>query len=104
LESAITVLLQNSRQAGAAHAVIGARASLAQVVLSVTDDGPGVPPADRERLFEPFFTSRREAGGTGLGLPIARSLLAASWAAIALVPSTEGTRFEIVLPRAGRGR
>ena len=104
LESTITVLLQNSRQAGAAHATIAARADPAQVVLSVTDDGPGVPPADRERLFEPFFTSRREFGGTGLGLPIARSLLSASRAAIAFVPSAEGTRFDVILPRAGRGR
>ena len=104
VESAITVLLQNSRQAGAAQATIAARSGPGQVVLSVSDNGPGVPPADRERLFEPFFTSRREAGGTGLGLPIARSLLAASRAAIALVPSSEGARFEIVLPRAGVGR
>jgi len=100
----LTVLLQNSRQAGAAHATVAARAAAGHVVLSVTDDGPGVPAADRERLFEPFFTSRRESGGTGLGLPIARSLLAASRASIALAPSAEGTRFEIVLPRAVRGR
>ncbi|MDB5423369.1 MAG: sensor histidine kinase, partial [Phenylobacterium sp.] len=100
VESVVTVLLQNSRQAGATRAVIAARAGPAQVVLSVTDNGPGVPPADRERLFEPFFTSRRAFGGTGLGLPIARSLLAASRAAIVLTASTEGARFEVTLPRA----
>lgn len=40
--------------------------------LTVRDDGPGVPPADRERVFEPFFSTR--TGGTGLGLAIARSI------------------------------
>ena len=104
LESVVTVLLQNSRQAGAACATIAARAGRSQVVLSVTDDGPGIPPADRDRLFEPFFTSRRASGGTGLGLSIARSLLAASEGAIALAASPEGARFEVSLPRAGRRR
>ena len=52
------------------------------------------PPADRERLFEPFFTTRRAEGGTGLGLPIARSLLAASNGALDLVDGGKGARFE----------
>jgi len=103
VESVVTVLLQNSRQAGAAQAAVTVRAEGDHVLLSVTDDGPGVPPADRERLFEPFFTSRRESGGTGLGLSIARSLLAASRATIELAPSTRGARFEVSLPRAEAG-
>jgi len=43
-------------------------------VLTVDDDGPGVPPADRERIFEPFIrldeSRDRGTGGTGLGLAI----------------------------------
>jgi signal transduction histidine kinase len=70
-----------------------------EVVLRVTDDGPGVPAADRDRLFEPFFTSRRETGGTGLGLSIARSLLAASHGRIGLVETAAGAGFEVALPR-----
>ena len=101
LEKVLTILLQNSRQAGASNVAVVGRRQGGDVVLTVRDDGPGVPIADHERLFEPFFTSRRAEGGTGLGLPIARSLLAASHARIALVPTKAGASFEITLPRAG---
>lgn len=100
LDSVLTVLLQNARQAGARQASIAATAVGADVVLTVTDDGPGVPAADRERLFEPFFTSHRAEGGTGLGLSIARSLLAASHARIELGEGGGGAVFRVILPRA----
>jgi signal transduction histidine kinase len=69
----------------------------------VTDNGPGVAEGDRERLFEPFFTSRRAEGGTGLGLAIARSLLAASQGEIRCEAAPEGARFVISLPAAAEG-
>jgi len=100
LESVLTILLQNARQAGATQARVTATPGVEEVVLTVTDDGPGVPGADRERLFEPFFTSRRAQGGTGLGLPIARSLLAASQGRIELADVGQGAAFRVVLPRA----
>jgi signal transduction histidine kinase len=100
VETALTVLLQNARQAGARTARISAEASGVELILSVTDDGPGVPRADRERLFEPFFTSRRAEGGTGLGLPIARSLLAASNGRLTLGEASAGARFDVALPLA----
>lgn len=101
LETVLTVLLQNSRQAGAGHATVTAQAADGEVILTVSDDGPGVPAADRERLFEPFFTSRRAQGGTGLGLPIARSLLAASGGRIELTDAEAGAVFRVVVPAAG---
>ena len=100
IETVLTVLLENARQAGAVKALVTASVSPDGVCLTVSDDGPGVAEADRERLFEPFFTSRRASGGTGLGLPIARSLLAASSGRISLTPSVSGARFEVVLPLA----
>jgi signal transduction histidine kinase len=52
-----------------------------QAVVSVEDDGPGLPPDELERIFEPFYrvedSRNRETGGTGLGLPIARNILRA---------------------------
>lgn len=100
LESVVTILLQNSRQAGARQVRLSATTASRDVVLTVSDDGPGVPPADRERMFEPFFTSRRAEGGTGLGLPIARSLLAASHGTIAFADGDAGASFRITLPRS----
>jgi signal transduction histidine kinase len=51
---------------------LAARAAPGGVVLSIDDDGPGVAPADRERIFEPYVTG--SAGGTGLGLAISRRI------------------------------
>ncbi len=51
------------------------------VVIEVEDDGPGIPPSELERVFEPFHrgepSRNRETGGVGLGLPIARNILRA---------------------------
>jgi len=99
VETVLTTLVENSRQAGAKAVRIAAAVVDDEVVLRVSDDGPGVPAADRERLFEPFFTSRRETGGTGLGLSIARSLLAASSGRIGLVEGEAGAVFEVGLVR-----
>ena len=100
LDTVITVLADNSRRAGASLLSLSVEVLEDVVELTVSDDGEGVPAGDRERLFEPFFTSRRADGGTGLGLPIARSLLAASHASITLIDSEQGAVFRIVLPRA----
>jgi len=67
-------------------------------VLTVSDDGPGVAPEIRERLFEPLFTTK--AKGTGLGLAICRQILERHGAVIELVPATRGAAFEIRLPRS----
>lgn len=100
LEAVIGSLIDNSRRAGARVCNISASRRADGLRLEVMDDGPGIAPADRERLFEPFFTTRRVEGGTGLGLPIARSLLDACGATIGLSPSEHGARFVIDLPIA----
>ena len=107
LEAVLTALLENSRQAGAGNARVeafvewgGTPSEDTGLAITVTDDGPGIPKADRDRLFEPFFTSRRAEGGTGLGLSIAQSLLAASKGAIVLAESPSGTQFYLWLPLA----
>ena len=100
IETVLQILIENSRQAGASEVRIGAGARGDRLAIRVTDNGGGIPPADRERIFEPFHTGRREQGGTGLGLSIARSLLASCGGMIAALPAAEGACFEMELPAA----
>lgn len=100
VETVLTTLIDNSRKAGAARVTVRARREEGGICVRVADDGAGIPKADRERLFEPFFTSRRAAGGTGLGLAIARSLLSASNGRIAFVETPKGASFDVWLPLA----
>jgi signal transduction histidine kinase len=100
LRAVLASLLQNSVQAGASRIHASGKVQDGRLSLELADDGPGIAEADRARIFEPFFTSRRSSGGTGLGLPIARSLLEASLASIELLPSDRGARFRLSLPLA----
>jgi signal transduction histidine kinase len=71
------------------------------VYVAVEDSGPGIPPAQRERIFRPFWS--RDGGGTGLGLAIARELAGALGGRISLESSPDrGSRFELVLPTRPR--
>lgn len=100
LEMVLSTLLENSLQAGATTVTIESRSTPDALVLTISDDGPGMTPADGRRIFEPFFTTRRDAGGAGLGLSIARALLAANAATLDLVPTAQGAVFELALPLA----
>ncbi|MFO1115421.1 MAG: HAMP domain-containing sensor histidine kinase [Beijerinckiaceae bacterium] len=104
-------LFRNAVEAldGSAHAApairLAAERGGANVRIVVADNGPGLPPAARERLFSAFRGSVRP-GGTGLGLAIAADILRAHGGSIALVPGGEawpGAAFEIVLPARGAG-
>ena len=68
------------------------------VIWELNDDGPGIPAELRGQIFEPFFTTR--AGGTGLGLYIARELADANGAALDLLPTSPGAHFRITMRRA----
>jgi signal transduction histidine kinase len=75
--------------------------------LVVDDDGPGIPPADRERVFERFTrlddARTRTSGGTGLGLAVTASILHAHHGTITATPAPtpfSGARLTLTLPRA----
>ena len=73
------------------------------VILIVSDNGPGIPEKVRERLFQPFSASNTP-GGTGLGLAIARELAQLHGGDVRLANTgAEGTAFELRLPLKGRG-
>ncbi|GAA0324262.1 ATP-binding protein [Sphingomonas oligophenolica] len=100
VETLLETLVENSRQAGAERVTIRIEPADNGVLLWVSDDGPGIAIADLERIFEPFFTGRREAGGAGLGLAIARSLLAATGGTIVAKEVPAGACFRLRLPVA----
>ena len=94
--NAIEAVSQNGRIA--AHAE-KAEAS-GEVILSLSDNGPGIPPEDLERIFAPYFSKR--PGGTGLGLALARRIVEEHGGKIrASNQEGGGARFEIRLPMEG---
>ncbi len=107
LEQVLFNLLDNAQKYGGGGRVsIHARRDGATVLLSVTDEGPGVKPADLERIFEKFYRGGRADGrktGTGLGLSISRGLVEAMGGRIwAESPAARrrGTRVVISMPAA----
>jgi signal transduction histidine kinase len=73
-----------------------------QVRFVVADEGPGIPPPERERVFEKFYRvdphQRSGGSGAGLGLYIARSLAERLGGRVVLLPSERGTRIALDLP------
>ncbi|MEM6787277.1 MAG: ATP-binding protein [Myxococcota bacterium] len=70
------------------------------VRLSVEDDGGGVDPEVRDRIFEPFVTTKDVGQGTGLGLAVCRGLVEAVNGTIDIEDGPEGARFVVTLPGA----
>jgi signal transduction histidine kinase len=76
-----------------------ARRTAAGVRLTVEDNGPGIDPTVRQRLFEPFVTTKEVGKGTGLGLAVCRGLVESARGTIQLDESYEGgARFVVELP------
>jgi signal transduction histidine kinase len=76
---------------------VAARVHEGRLVLTLADDGPGVPAEIAERLFDPFVT-RGKKNGTGLGLAVARRFVEDHGGTIDLLPHGPGARFRITLP------
>jgi signal transduction histidine kinase len=103
IERIATNLMRNASQAGAKTVTVRAARPLPSgmegAVIDVIDDGPGLPPELRQRLFEPFAAARK--GGTSLGLAIVRDLVHAHNGSVRIVDGTaSGAHFRIELPRA----
>lgn len=100
LEHVLFNLLTNAAQAGARHIGLVCGEDVEGVFIDVRDDGPGVPADLRERIFEPFVTSKASGEGTGLGLYMCRMLLGSLAGDIVLHASRPGeTVFRIHLRR-----
>ncbi|QEL26701.1 PAS domain S-box protein [Bosea sp. F3-2] len=74
------------------------------IEISVSDNGPGIPPAIRSRIFEPFFSTKPQGYGTGIGLAISRGLVETHGGTLELGEGeAPGATFLIRLPIAGIG-
>lgn len=106
LTQIVTNLVGNARRAvgSTGDVVVEAVVDGDHAVVEVRDSGPGVPPADRERVFDRFVrldaARSRADGGSGLGLPISRALARAHGGDVVCAPSEAGARFVVTLPLA----
>ncbi|MCA1842017.1 MAG: HAMP domain-containing histidine kinase, partial [Actinobacteria bacterium] len=101
LARAVRNLLENAARHARRRVAISLRANDGEVELVVADDGPGIDPADRGRVFDRFTrlddARGRDEGGTGLGLPIAREIVEAHGGRIA-IGDGPGGRLVLRLP------
>ena len=74
-----------------------------RVIVSVIDDGPGIPPHNLARIFDPFFTTKPMGQGTGLGLDIVRRLVRHNDGTIEVESKCGHTEFRVALPVAESG-
>lgn len=93
----LTITTANSYPAERPQAIIGPQGTGAQVVLSVTDTGRGMPPEVRARLFEPFFTTRETA--LGMGLAVVQGIVKTGGGYVWIQSAeSEGTTARVYLP------
>ncbi len=104
LDRVVVNLVENAVRYARTRVEVGVQPDGRRVVLTVTDDGPGIPPADRERVFERFTrlddARSRSAGGTGLGLAIVRELVRSAGGSVHLEEAGPGLRAVVTLPAA----
>jgi signal transduction histidine kinase len=91
-------LLLNALDFARTRIQVTTRAVDGQAEVLVADDGPGVPAADRERIFRRFVTTR--PGGNGLGLSTSREIAQAHGGALSLLETDSGATFAVRLPAA----
>ena len=108
LEQALVNLVANAQRYSPPGGVVRLRVERrgAQTAWIVEDDGPGIPEADRARLFERFFVGRNDRtgprDGVGLGLPTALAIAQAHGGTIEVDSAVgQGSRFALVVPTAG---
>jgi signal transduction histidine kinase len=110
LQQVLVNLAQNAAQAMAAASIEGGTLTIAArpapggvaTLITVTDEGPGVPASDRTRIFDPFFTTKTADIGTGLGLAVCKHLVATAGGTIEVGdgPGGRGAEFRVVIPNA----
>jgi two-component system heavy metal sensor histidine kinase CusS len=103
LRRALENLVENALRHATREVAVVLASDPMGVQVTVSDDGPGIPVALRERVFERFFRVAQTANvtGAGLGLPISRAIAVAHGGTLRCVEAAHGARFELWLPRRG---
>jgi signal transduction histidine kinase len=106
LQQIFVNLVQNAVQAMPEGGAVTLKSALATgdvaIEVLVIDQGAGIPPAERERVFEAFYTTKASGAGTGLGLAVCRHLVAGFRGSLDAVdpPAGTGACFRLVVPSA----
>jgi len=101
IEQAIVHLLRNAAEAleGGGRIQLSTRRREDVAEIEIVDDGRGIPPEDRERVLQPFYTTRLALGGTGLGLPFVHDVIREHGGELQIESTSEkGTRIRVQLP------
>ncbi|MCB9594328.1 MAG: HAMP domain-containing histidine kinase, partial [Sandaracinaceae bacterium] len=101
LDQVWTNLVHNALQAmdGAGSLRVALRDDGAFLVVEITDSGPGVPEDARERIFDPFYTTKSVGEGSGLGLSICKDIVEGHGGTITLESQPGRTTFAVRLPK-----
>jgi signal transduction histidine kinase len=103
VQQVVLNLVQNSRDALEGYRTQGlirvkTHQNQGNIVLSVEDNGPGIPEKIQERIFEPFFTTKENGKGTGLGLSVCAGIAKEHGGELRVEPRILGTRMVLELP------
>lgn len=100
LSGALRNLIDNSIQASpqGVNVEVSITRRDESIAIDVKDDGQGIEESLRDKIFEPFFTSKMQ--GTGLGLAVVKSVIGAHQGTVKLMPSEQGAHFHLTLPLA----
>jgi PAS domain S-box-containing protein len=92
--------IASQKREGKGNITIETRATEKTIVISIGDDGPGIPKEIQSRIFDPFFTTKEPGKGTGLGLSISYDIIVTKHGGTLKVESEsgKGARFTITLP------
>ena len=95
-----TNLIQNAVQAmeGKGILTLGARIEGCEVLIEVSDTGPGIPEDHKSRILQPFFSTKKQTGGMGLGLDICHRIVEAHEGKLEFESEPGRTVFRVRLP------
>jgi signal transduction histidine kinase len=86
IERVVMNLVQNAAQHGGQHIIV----RVADFGFEVEDDGPGIPPGERDRIFEPFYRLRPSVSGSGLGLNLVKEVITRHSGKVYILDAPEG--------------